>query len=201
MRILLSIVIIFSFSCREEKRYQDVNLTEYQRQVNNYFKDASESPLKPKDLKNFQGLDFFEFDSIYVVKAKIEETKESLPFKMKTTTNIPADFRMYGKLTFNLNDEQHSLAVYENLDYIGVDGYENYLFLPFLDQTNGHETYGGGRYIDLYQYDNDSILINFNRAYNPQCVYDENFSCPIVPRDNLLNLRVEAGVKNFVKNY
>jgi len=201
MRILLSIVIIFSFSCREEKRYQDVNLTEYQRQVNNYFKDASVSPLKPKDLKNFQGLDFFEFDSIYVVKAKIDETKESLPFKMKTTTNIPADFRMYGKLTFNLNDEQHSLAVYENLDYIGVDGYENYLFLPFLDQTNGHETYGGGRYIDLYQYDNDSILINFNRAYNPQCVYDENFSCPIVPRDNLLNLRVEAGVKNFVKNY
>ena len=201
MRILLSIVIIFSFSCREEKRYQDVNLNEYQRQVNNYFKDASVSPLKPKDLKNFQGLDFFEFDSIYVVKAKIDETKESLPFKMKTTTNIPADFRMYGKLTFNLNDEQHSLAVYENLDYIGVDGYENYLFLPFLDQTNGHETYGGGRYIDLYQYDNDSILINFNRAYNPQCVYDENFSCPIVPRDNLLNLRVEAGVKNFVKNY
>jgi len=201
MRILLSIVIIFSFSCREEKRYQDVNLTEYQRQVNNYFKDASVSPLKPKDLKNFQGLDFFEFDSMYVVKAKIEETKESLPFKMKTTTNIPADFRMYGKLIFNLNDEQHSLTVYENLDYIGVDGYENYLFLPFLDQTNGHETYGGGRYIDLYQYDNDSILINFNRAYNPQCVYDENFSCPIVPRDNLLNLRVEAGVKNFVKNY
>jgi len=201
MRILLSIVIIFSFSCREEKRYQDVNLTEYQRQVNNYFKDASVSPLKPKDLKNFQGLDFFEFDSIYVVKAKIEETKESLPFKMKTTTNIPADFRMYGKLIFNLNDEQHSLTVYENLDYIGVDGYENYLFLPFLDQTNGHETYGGGRYIDLYQYENDSILINFNRAYNPQCVYDENFSCPIVPRDNLLNLRVKAGVKNFVKNY
>ena len=91
MRTLLSLVIIFSFSCREEKRYQDVNLYEYQRQVNNYFKDASVSPLKPKDLKNFQGLDFFEFDSIYVVKAKIEETKESLPFKMKTTTDITAD--------------------------------------------------------------------------------------------------------------
>ena len=120
---------------------------------------------------------------------------------MKTTTNVPADFRMYGKLTFYLNNEQHSLTVYENLDYKGMDDYENYLFLPFLDKTNGHETYGGGRYIDLYHNDNDSILINFNRAYNPQCVYDENFSCPIVPRDNLLNIRVEAGVKNFVKNY
>ncbi len=201
MRLILLFIVFLFLSCRGEKRYEDFNLTDYQRQVNNYFKDASVSPLKTKDLKNFKGLDFFEFDSLYVVYAKIQQTPNSLPFKMKTTTNIPADFRMYGKLIFNLNDEQHSLTVYENLDYIGMDGYENYLFLPFLDQTNGYETYGGGRYIDLYQYDNDSILINFNRAYNPQCVYDENFSCPIVPRDNLLNIRVEAGVKNFVKNY
>ena len=106
MRTLLSLVIIFSFSCREEKRYQDANLNEYQRQVNNYFKDASVTPLKPKDLKNFQGLDFFEFDSIYVVKAKIEETKESLPFKMETTTDIPADVRKYADLFFQITDKE-----------------------------------------------------------------------------------------------
>ena len=200
MRILLLIVIIFSFSCREEKRYQDVNLTEYQRQVNNYFKDASVSPLKPKDLKNFQGLDFFEFDSIYVVKAKIEETKESLPFKMKTTTDIPADVRKYADLFFQISDKEFELSVYENLEYEGVEGYENYLFLPFLDETNENETYGGGRYLDLYLNGTDSIIIDFNRAYNPKCVYDENFSCPIVPRKNFLNIRIEAGVKNFIKN-
>ena len=200
MRILLSIVIIFSFSCREEKRYQDVNLTEYQRQVNNYFKDASVSPLKPKDLKNFQGLDFFEFDSIYVVKAKIEETKESLPFKMKTTTDIPADVRKYADLFFQISDKEFELSVYENLEYEGVEGYENYLFLPFLDETNEHETYGGGRYLDLFLNGTDSIIIDFNKAYNPKCVYDENFSCPIVPRKNFLNTRIEAGVKNFIKN-
>ena len=200
MRILLSIVIIFSFSCREKKRYQDVNLTEYQRQVNNYFKDASVSPLKPKDLKNFQGLDFFEFDSIYVVKAKIEETKESLPFKMKTTTDIPADVRKYADLFFQISDKEFELSVYENLEYEGVEGYENYLFLPFLDETNENETYGGGRYLDLFLNGTDSIIIDFNRAYNPKCVYDENFSCPIVLRKNFLNIRIEAGVKNFIKN-
>ena len=200
MRILLSIVIIFSFSCREEKRYQDVNLTEYQRQVNNYFKDASVSPLKPKDLKNFQGLDFFEFDSIYVVKAKIEETKESLPFKMKTTTDIPADVRKYADLFFQISDKEFELSVYENLEYEGVEGYENYLFLPFSDETNENETYGGGRYLDLFLNGSDSIIIDFNKAYNPKCVYDENFSCPIVPRKNFLNTRIEAGVKNFIKN-
>tara|TARA_B100001758_G_scaffold237468_1_gene239596 strand:+ start:249 stop:851 length:603 start_codon:yes stop_codon:yes gene_type:complete len=200
MRILLLLVIIFSFSCREEKRYQDVNLTEYQRQVNNYFKDASVSPLKPKDLKNFQGLDFFEFDSIYVVKAKIEETKESLPFKMKTTTDIPADVRKYADLFFQITDKEFELSVYENLEYEGVEGYENYLFLPFLDETNENETYGGGRYLDLFLNGTDSIIIDFNKAYNPKCVYDENFSCPIVPRKNFLNTRIEAGVKNFIRN-
>ena len=200
MRILLSIVIIFSFSCREEKRYQDINLNEYQRQVNNYFKDASVSPLKPKDLKNFQGLDFFEFDSIYVVKAKIEETKESLPFKMKTTTDIPADVRKYADLFFQITDKEFELSVYENLEYEGVEGYENYLFLPFLDETNENETYGGGRYLDLFLNGTDSIIIDFNKAYNPKCVYDENFSCPIVPRKNFLNTRIEAGVKNFIRN-
>jgi len=200
MRILLLIVIIFSFSCREEKRYQDVNLTEYQRQINNYFKDASVSPLKPKDLKNFQGLDFFEFDSIYVVKAKIEETKESLPFKMKTTTDIPADVRKYADLFFQISDKEFELSVYENLEYEGVEGYENYLFLPFLDETNEDETYGGGRYLDLFLNGTDSIIIDFNKAYNPKCVYDENFSCPIVPRKNFLNTRIEAGVKNFIRN-
>ena len=200
MRILLLIVIIFSFSCREEKRYQDANLNEYQRQVNNYFKDASVSPLKPKDLKNFQGLDFFEFDSIYVLKAKIEETKESLPFKMKTTTDIPADVRKYADLFFQITDKEFELSVYENLEYEGVEGYENYLFLPFLDETNENETYGGGRYLDLFLNGTDSIIIDFNKAYNPKCVYDENFSCPIVPRKNFLNTRIEAGVKNFIKN-
>ena len=197
MRLLSLFIILLVFSCRGEKRYEDLNLTDYQKQVNNFFKDASVSPLKTKDLKNFKGLDFFEFDSTYVVDAKIQETPDSLPFKMKTTTDTPADFRKYGTLIFNLADEQYTLIAYENLDYLDVEGYENYLFLPFLDKTNGFETYGGGRYIDLYLNNEDSITIDFNRAYNPQCVYDEDFSCPIVPRQNLLDIRIEAGVKNF----
>ena len=65
MRIVLLFIFCLFFSCRDEKRYEDLNLTEYQKQVNNYFKDASVSPLKPRDMKNFRGLDFFEFDSSY----------------------------------------------------------------------------------------------------------------------------------------
>ena len=200
MCLLLLIFIIFSFSCKEQKRYANNNLSEYQKNVNNFFKDASVSPLQSKDLKNFKGLDFFESDSTYIVSARIQKTPESLPFKMKTTSNTPADFRMYGKLIFNLKNQDLELFVYENLEYIDVEGYENYLFLPFSDQTNGFETYGGGRYIDIYLNENDFTIIDFNKAYNPQCVYNENYSCPIVPRENNLKIRVEAGVKNFRQN-
>ena len=200
MRLLLPIFIIFSFSCKEQKRYANNNLSDYQKNVNNFFKDASVSPLQSKDLKNFKGLDFFESDSTYIVSARIQKTPESLPFKMKTTSNTPADFRMYGKLIFNLKNQDLELFVYENLEYIDVEGYENYLFLPFSDQTNGFETYGGGRYIDIYLNENDFTIIDFNKAYNPQCVYNENYSCPIVPRENNLKIRVEAGVKNFTQN-
>ncbi len=200
MRLLLLLLIIISLSCKEQKRYANNNLSEYQKNVNDFFKDASVSPLKSKDLKNFKGLDFFESDSTYIVSARIQKTPESLPFKMKTTSNIPADFRIYGKVIFNLNNQDMELFVYENLEYLDVEGYENYLFLPFLDQTNGFETYGGGRYIDIYFEENDSVIIDFNKAYNPQCVYDENYSCPIVPRENNLKIRIEAGVKNFTQN-
>tara|TARA_B100001094_G_C17866211_1_gene639856 strand:+ start:36 stop:638 length:603 start_codon:yes stop_codon:yes gene_type:complete len=200
MRLLLLLLIIISLSCKEQKRYANNNLSEYQKNVNDFFKDASVSPLKSKDLKNFKGLDFFESDSTYIVSARIQKTPESLPFKMKTTSNIPADFRIYGKVIFNLNNQDMELFVYENLEYLDVEVYENYLFLPFLDQTNGFETYGGGRYIDIYFEENDSVIIDFNKAYNPQCVYDENYSCPIVPRENNLKIRIEAGVKNFTQN-
>ena len=77
---------------------------------------------------------------------------------------------------------------------------QDYLFLPFLDDTNGEESYGGGRYIDLRIPETDTITIDFNRAYNPLCVYNEKFSCPIVPRVNYLPIQIKAGVKMYAKH-
>ena len=90
--------------------------------------------------------------------------------------------------------------MYQNQDLTKKDGFDNYLFLPFLDDTNGEESYGGGRYIDLRIPKNDELVIDFNKAYNPYCAYNEKYSCPIVPRENYLALKVEAGVKVFKKH-
>jgi uncharacterized protein (DUF1684 family) len=73
------------------------------------------------------------------------------------------------------------------------------LFLPFLDNSNGGDSYGGGRYIDLRIPSDNELDIDFNTAYNPYCAYNEKYSCPIVPRVNYLDLEVRAGVKVFLK--
>ena len=94
MRLLLLIFIIFSFSCKEQKRYANNNLSEYQKNVNDFFKDASVSPLKSKDLKNFKGLDFFESDSTYIVSARI---KNQLTVHSKVCWNITRCFHFEGQ--------------------------------------------------------------------------------------------------------
>lgn len=174
--------------------------TVFQIKMNAEFKDATKSPLKDKDRKDFKGLDFFKVDSTYVVTAKFERTPYETPFEMKTTTERLPVYVKYGIITFKLKGNDYRLNVYQNQDLMKKEGYDDYLFLPFLDDTNSEETYGGGRYIDLTAPEADELVIDFNKAYNPYCAYNEKYSCPIVPRDNYLDLKVEAGVKNFQKH-
>ena len=197
--LLVLFSLLLFLNCENKKRY-DKNLTPFQKEMNEFFKDASISPLKEKDLKNFKGLDFFAFDSSYVVNAALTRTPEEKSFKMKTTTDMLPEYIKYGIVTFDLFGKSYSLNIYKNLEDINKEGYREYLFLPFLDDTNGFESYGGGRYIDLDVTEEDNLVIDFNSAYNPYCVYDEKYSCPIVPRENYLPLEINAGVKAFLKN-
>ena len=73
----------------------------------------------------------------------------------------------------------------------------NRLFLAFRDSTSGGETYGGGRYLDLYPQADDAVEIDFNLAYNPYCVYDAGYSCPLAPAENTLDVPVRAGEKAY----
>ena len=197
--LLVLFSLLLFLNCENKKRY-DKNLTPFQKEMNEFFKDASISPLKEKDLKTFKGSDFFVFDSSYVVNAALTRTPDEKSFKMKTTTDKLPEYVKYGIVTFDLFGKSYSLNIYKNLEGINKEGYRDYLFLPFLDDTNGFESYGGGRYIDLDVTEEDNLVIDFNSAYNPYCVYDEKYSCPIVPRENYLPLEINAGVKAFLKN-
>ena len=194
------VVCFFIFiACQTDKSYINSN-SEYQKNQNNFFKDASKSPLKSKDLKNFKGLDFFSIDSSYIVKAKLFRTPNTSFFGMKTTTERITKERVFGILSFIIDNQPFELNVYQGESAGEEDVDANYLFLPFLDESNGLTTYGGGRYIDLYVPVGDTLIIDFNQAYNPFCAYNDKYSCPIVPRENYIPLNVTAGVKIF-KNY
>ena len=191
-------ILLFSLflllNCDNRKRF-NTDLTPFQREINDFFKDASVSPLKKRDLKNFRGLDFFTYDSTYLVTAKLTKTPKEKPFMMLTTTDMVVEYIKYGTVSFELLDNQYSLDIYKNLE---DPNERDNLFLPFLDDTNGNESYGGGRYINLDIPQGDNLIIDFNSAFNPYCVYDEKYSCPIVPRENYLPLEIKAGVMNFL---
>lgn len=196
---ILFTILIMVLGCSQGKE-PIPGETEFQKEINAEYKDASASPLKDKDRKKFKGLEFFKVDSSFVVTAKFERTPDETPFEMKTTTDRLPVYVKYGIVTFNLKGNEYQLNVYQNQDLTKKDGYEDYLFLPFLDDTNGEESYGGGRYIDIKIPEGNEMVIDFNKAYNPYCAYNEKYSCPIVPRENYLELKVEAGVKVFEKH-
>ncbi|MEM6516476.1 MAG: DUF1684 domain-containing protein [Bacteroidota bacterium] len=201
MRILYFFLVIVLFTgCRQGKKPL-LGETEYQRKVNADFKDVTKSPLKKRDLKDFDGLDFFKFDSSFVIRATLKRTPNSEWFKMQMSDGSISKERVYGILNFNLNGQDFSLNVYQGQELMNQSGWEDYLFLPFLDETNGETTYGGGRYIDLQIPEKDTLIIDLNTAYNPYCAYNEKYACPIVPRENYLNIMVTAGLKDFKSKY
>ena len=212
MKYAVLFSIVFLMSCGQGKKYHDeeetvtttsdliADILEYQKEQNESFKDPDSSPLPDKYRKDFDGLDFFEPDTTYIVKARFERTPDAEPFLMPTTTDRQTQEVVYGIAHFTLNGAEHQLEVYQSLGLMDDDEYEDYLFLPFLDNTNGEETYGGGRYIDLTIPKGDTLVIDFNKAYNPYCVYNKKYSCPLVPRQNYLRTNVRAGVKNFNKD-
>ncbi|WP_242095095.1 DUF1684 domain-containing protein [Aestuariivivens sediminicola] len=196
--ITLFLIVICITGCTQKKRPLRGD-TAFQKDLNAKFKDATTSPLKDKDRKSFEGLEFFTYDSAYVVTARFKRTPDEEPFQMKTTTDRLPVYVKYGELEFQLKGADFKLSIYQNQELITEDGYEDYLFLPFLDETNGLESYGGGRYIDTRIPKGDTLVIDFNEAYNPYCAYNDKYSCPIVPRENYLKTRIEAGVKAFKK--
>ncbi|PWL38219.1 DUF1684 domain-containing protein [Flagellimonas aquimarina] len=208
-------MFIFSFlilACKPDKKYHTSasemqvksstirGILDFQKELNATFKNPETSPLPDRYRKDFDGLDFFEPDTNYIVMARLERTPDAIPFLLATTTDEKTEEVVYGIAHFELNGIKHKLEVYQTLDLMDTEEYKDYLFLPFLDETNGTETYGGGRYIDLTIPDGNTILIDFNRAYNPYCVYNKKYSCPLVPRQNYLRTNMRAGVKDFKRD-
>jgi uncharacterized protein (DUF1684 family) len=173
-------------------------VADFQRKINHEFSDPAESPLTAAERGAFKSLPFYPVSYGYCVVAKLVRDSTALPFAMPTSTSRLPMYRKYGELHFELNGQPQRLTVYQSLALLQKPGFADYLFLPFTDLTNGHGSYGGGRYLDLRipPAGTRTITLDFNQAYNPSCAYNHAYSCPIPPAANRLAVAIPAGVQS-----
>ena len=156
------------------------------------------SPLKKEDLKF---LEFYAANPSYIVKTYFTKTIDSTGFDMLTHSGKIKKYYVFGFVTFTLKKQVFKLFIYQSEQLKTTKGLEDYLFIPFTDETNSTATFGGGRYLDFREKDivNNQLLIDFNKCYNPYCAYKGGYNCPIPPKENDLKITIEAGEKLFLK--
>jgi uncharacterized protein (DUF1684 family) len=195
--IFLSIVLVQASYCQKSPSETADNyvqtLLKDRADKNEELITDEKSPLTEEDKKDFKGLHYYPPDEKYRVVATLERFDNPFHFKMKTTTERLPEYATYGRISFQIKDTTYQLFVYQNIELMKKPGYEKYLFIPFNDNTNAETTYGGGRFMDTYIPEGDTLILDFNKAYNPYCAYNSKYSCPIPPEENFLDTRIEAG--------
>lgn len=195
------------FNSDNEEALQELSEGYYIDEINHHrndkdisFTKVDESPMTELQLKSFVGLKYYNPNKKFKVKALFTKDSIQTEFKMKTSTDRLPIYRNYGKLHFKIDGNEYSLTAYQNVKYSTVEGYEDYLFIPFRDLSCGEESYGAGRFLDFRIPKGDSIFIDFNLAYNPLCAYNHKYSCPIPPAENTLFVEILAGEKIYEKH-
>ena len=160
-----------------------------------FFAEDWQSPIPAKDRMRFEGLDYFRPDPAYRFELELHEHEEKKAVRMAYTKGQEQDFLRWGEFRFKVRDKEQAIHAYKS------DPAEVRLFILFRDATSGKETYGAGRYLDL-EPDRDRTaegkwILDFNKAYNPWCVYSEDYTCPLVPQENWLQVPIGAGEKNY----
>ena len=193
--LLFSFLIIISFTAVGQKKSYHDSLVDYQK---NYVQ--THEIVKKPDWKYFK---FFPISIEYRILAKFEKINDTSGFVMKTSGKLSKKYFRYGILSFTLNNKPFHLTVYQSEQLMKNDEYKDYLFLPFTDLTSGEQSYAGGKYIDfrMDEIKDNTVLIDFNKAYNPYCAYTTGYNCPIPPRENDLPVAIKAGEMAFGKKH
>jgi len=173
-----------------EHSYQAA-LEGYRKEKDAFFKTSPHSPIPEAEREAFDGLPYYPLDEDLVFEGlglQPYTGDEPTSFQIPTSDGKLRPARRAGTFTFELGGAPRRLTA-----YTFENGQSDSLFVPFLDETSGHETYGAGRYLDLEPDEDGTYAIDFNLAYHPSCVYAPQYSCPLTPAENRLATRIEAG--------
>lgn len=153
-----------------------------------YFKHSPHSPLTPAQQPGFKGLVYFAEDPQFRFALPLEATEHGHE-EVQMSDGSVQRMRRAGRFRFSVDGVEVALTAF--------DSNGGGLFVPFRDATSGRESYGAGRYVEPEAAGDGRYELDFNRAYNPYCAYNENWRCPLPPTENWLSVAIRAGEKEF----
>ena len=145
--------------------------------------------LEGKAIAEFEGIERYPVSLEWRLEGKFVPYE---PLREIAITNVLGQTSQNpspGYVEFQKDDKKYQIDALEEGDE---------LFLIFADETSGGETYGGGRYMYVNNPGpNGTTVLDFNKAYNPPCVFTPHATCPLPPRQNMLDLEIKAGERDF----
>ena len=179
-----------------EKQQWEQILKLHRKQKDKFFRTSGDSPIPTDQREAFTGLNYYDpdYDLRFILELKEHKNKE--PIEVNDSAGNVRDMLVWGEFQFQVDNVDCILQAYKSR--VG----ENRLFIPYKDKTNESETYGAGRYIDLYndkdQTEDGKWILDFNYSTLPWCAFNENYACPFVPGPNWLEVPIRAGEKNYL---
>lgn len=141
--------------------------------------------------KDFRGLEYFPESREWIIEARFEPYPPGRRIPILNILGMTDQMVTPGAIVFTKDGREWRLdAILEAPD-------DDELFVMFADATSARETYGAGRFLYVPLPRDGRVTLDFNRAYNPPCAFNEFATCPLPPAQNRLALRVEAGEKKY----
>jgi len=145
-------------------------------------------------VKNFKGIETFPINEDWRIEANFESYNPPKKIMIPDIVGTVDEEISPGAAVFVIDGETFSMDA--------LDAGGNRIWFIFADETSGEETYGAGRFLYTDKPDSNGIVIlDFNKAYNPPCVFTKYATCPLPPKDNYLKLRITAGEKMWGEHH
>jgi len=162
----------------------------FQKDRSSFLFHNADSPLGKTWGNSKAELSYFPVNKKFLTLGKIQASKEIQKISLGNSDGGIENYYFFGKIIFLLGEKSYTLSVFQ-------DPNKGSLFCPFTDKGKGKTVYAGGRYVDLEFYEENTYILNFNKAVNPYCAYDPKWICALPPKENHLALNIEAGEKEF----
>lgn len=192
--IIVIITIFYAFQGSHDETAYRKEIEKEREDKDRFMRTSSESPFaKPKE--QYTGLKYYPPDIKYRILADLQPIQQKKVVVLSTNDGKEQRYIEYAYAQFKLDGVSNKLLILEITD---MGPFRGKLFLAFGDETSTVETYGAGRYLDVTKTPGSTtIKLDFNLAYNPYCAYDNTYSCPLPPSENLLNIAIKAGEKTY----